>query len=49
LEVLNSRCWLAWRHGLLKAGDFGEMLRRLEGLPRAIGDQLRRMGMLDFA
>jgi tetratricopeptide (TPR) repeat protein len=47
-EVLNSKCWLASRLGSLLPSDLAEMLKRLGNLPTAVGDQLRRMGMLDF-
>ena len=47
-EILNSKCWLASRLGLLLPSDLADMFRRLENLPMAVGDQLRRMGMLDF-
>jgi tetratricopeptide (TPR) repeat protein len=47
-EVLNAKCWLASRLGLALPSDLADMLSRLGSLPPAVGDQLRRMGMLDF-
>jgi tetratricopeptide (TPR) repeat protein len=47
-DILNARCWLDSRTGHLSDQQLQAMLARLERLPGAVGDQLRRMGMLDF-
>jgi len=47
-EILNAKCWLQSRGDGLAGGDFHLMLRHLERLPRAVTEQLNRMGMLDF-
>ena len=47
-EILNAKCWLQSRSEGLAGGDFHLMLGHLERLPRAVTEQLNRMGMLDF-
>jgi tetratricopeptide (TPR) repeat protein len=47
-EILNAKCWLDSRTRTLSAVCLQEMIRKLKGLPRAVEDQLRQMGMLDF-
>jgi hypothetical protein len=48
-EILNARCWLISRDQRPPAEDLEAMRRRLDVLPEAVTDQLRRMGMLDFS
>jgi tetratricopeptide (TPR) repeat protein len=47
-DILNARCWLSSRDGQPLPRDVDGMLKRLNALPRAVRDQLRRMGMLDL-
>jgi tetratricopeptide (TPR) repeat protein len=46
-ETLNAKSWLSTRTGRGSFEGAVETLRYLDGLPSAVRDQLRRMGMLD--
>jgi DNA-binding SARP family transcriptional activator/type II secretory pathway predicted ATPase ExeA/tetratricopeptide (TPR) repeat protein len=47
-DVINARCWLDSRAQRVPDWQIEQMLQNLGNLPRAVTDQLRRMGMLDF-
>jgi tetratricopeptide (TPR) repeat protein len=46
-EILNAKNWLHTREGVSSSPYLDEMYNRLASLPRAVSDQLRRIGMLD--
>ncbi|HKH83785.1 MAG TPA: AAA family ATPase [Gemmatimonadales bacterium] len=48
-EVVNAKTWLNAKSGGVSAQDIRESLGSLAHLPAAVTEQLRRMGMLDFA
>jgi DNA-binding SARP family transcriptional activator/type II secretory pathway predicted ATPase ExeA len=47
-DIINARCWLDSRAGQPLDQQVEAMLGHLARLPKAISDQLRRMGMLEF-
>jgi len=47
-EILNAKSWLNARTGKVSVTPTVELRKRMEGLPAAFADQLRRMGMLDY-
>jgi tetratricopeptide (TPR) repeat protein len=47
-EILNAQIWLESRQGNAHPAQIAQMTSELRSLPLAVGDQLRRMGMLDF-
>jgi tetratricopeptide (TPR) repeat protein len=47
-EILNAQSWLESRQGNTRPAQMARMISELRSLPLAVGDQLRRMGMLDF-
>jgi tetratricopeptide (TPR) repeat protein len=47
-DILNARCWLISRDHAVPAEELEAMWKCMAKLPDAVGDQLRRMGMLDF-
>lgn len=47
-DVINARCWLDSRAQRVPDWQIQQMFHHLDNLPRAVSDQLRRMGMLDF-
>jgi hypothetical protein len=48
VDILNAKCWLDSQGGHLLGRDVANMLKHLDALPTAVGDQLQRMGMLAF-
>jgi tetratricopeptide (TPR) repeat protein len=47
-EILNAKCWLDGHNGGAAAEEIDLMWKHLTALPRAVTEQLRLMGMLDF-
>ena len=47
-DILAAKCWLDNKHRRFDLADFRTMQERLEALPRAAGEQLEKLGMLDF-
>jgi DNA-binding SARP family transcriptional activator/tetratricopeptide (TPR) repeat protein len=47
-DILAAKCWLDNQHRRFDLGNFRAMQEHLEALPRAAGEQLQRLGLLDF-
>jgi DNA-binding SARP family transcriptional activator/tetratricopeptide (TPR) repeat protein/type II secretory pathway predicted ATPase ExeA len=47
-DILNARCWLDSKMSRFLSEQSQAMQRRLHTLPRAVSEQLRRIGMMDF-
>jgi hypothetical protein len=47
-EVLNAKAWFSAHTNSINEEYLERMYSHLERLPDAVGDQLRRMGMMDF-